>query len=33
MPESLVVNDGIYELRRVPMTSITLVTNKTIKVS
>ncbi|RDB28581.1 hypothetical protein Hypma_015957 [Hypsizygus marmoreus] len=31
-PESLVVQDGVYELRAVPMTSISLVTNKTIKV-
>ena len=31
-PESLIVNDGIYELRKVPLTSIVLVTNKTIKV-
>jgi len=32
MPESLIVNDGVYELRRVPLTSIVLVTNKAIKV-
>lgn len=32
-PESLRVDDGVYELRAVPLTSITLVTNKVVKVS
>lgn len=32
-PESLVVNDGTYELRSVLMTSIIFVTSKSIKVS
>ncbi|KAG6911376.1 hypothetical protein DXG01_001047 [Tephrocybe rancida] len=31
-PESLVVSDGIYELRAVPLTSVALVTNRSIKV-
>lgn len=30
--ESLVVKDGTYELTAVPLTSITYVTNKTLKV-
>ncbi|KAG5647663.1 hypothetical protein DXG03_008386 [Asterophora parasitica] len=31
-PQSLVVENGTYELRAIPLTSIALVTNKTIKV-
>lgn len=32
LPQSLVVEDGVYELRAVPVTSIALLTNRTIKV-
>jgi antiviral helicase SKI2 len=31
-PDSLSVTDGIYELRAVPLTSIAIVTSRTIKV-
>ncbi|TFK41940.1 ATP-dependent RNA helicase [Crucibulum laeve] len=31
-PESLLVEDGVYDVRAVPLTSITLVTSRTIKV-
>jgi hypothetical protein len=33
MPEFLKVNDGTYELRYVPITSIIFMTSKSIKVS
>ncbi|KII94033.1 hypothetical protein PLICRDRAFT_171718 [Plicaturopsis crispa FD-325 SS-3] len=32
-PHSLLVNDGIYELTAVPLSSISLVTNRTVKVN
>ena len=31
-PESLAVNDGVYEMTAVPLTSISLVTGRTLKV-
>ncbi|KAG6846094.1 hypothetical protein H0H87_006458 [Tephrocybe sp. NHM501043] len=31
-PESLVVDDGVYELRAVPLTSVALVTSRSVKV-
>lgn len=32
LPQSLVVENGVYELRAVPATSIALLTNRTVKV-
>lgn len=31
-PEPLLIDDGVYELVTVPLTSISLITNRTIKV-
>lgn len=31
-PSSMAIEDGVYELRTVPVTSIVMVTNRTIKV-
>lgn len=32
LPESLLVSNGVYELRSVPLTSVVLVTDRSVKV-